>query len=82
MRADYNVADSGTSPVGQCRLAFTIRSGNDASHFSNQRVSFFFAAGSTNLQWYDGTDRNTAAVNFATNHIVDIRAVFQPTNRT
>lgn len=80
MRANYNVNGTG-NPTNLRRMAFTVRSGNDASHFSNQRVSFYFAAGSTNLQWYDGTDHSTTVVNFTTNHIVDIQAVLQPTNR-
>lgn len=81
MRADYDVADSGGSPAGQRRLAFTVRSGNESSHFANQRLSIFFAAGSANFQWYDGTDRSTNAVTFAAGQVYDVRVVLNPTNR-
>ncbi len=80
MRADINI-DKTTTPVNLRRLAFTVRSGNDASHFGNQRLSFFFAAGSTDLQWYDGSNRATNAVLFAINHIYDFNLRMNPTNR-
>lgn len=40
MRGNYNVNGTG-NPTNLRRMAFTVRSGNRASHFSNQRVSFF-----------------------------------------
>ncbi len=79
MRGDFN-ANSTNAPNPR-RMAFTIRSGNDSSHFVNQRLSFFFAAGTTNLQWYDGTDRITSAVNFTLGHVYDLNVVMNPTNR-
>lgn len=78
-RGDFN-ANSINPPTR--RLAFTIRSGNDASHFSNQRLSFFFAAGSTNFQWYDGVDRSTTAVNFTLGHRYDLGVQVNPSNRS
>ncbi len=79
MRADFN-ANSTNAPTR--RMAFTIRAGNEASHFSSQRLSFFFAAGSTSFQWYDGTDRATNAVTFTLGHIYDITVNLQPGNRS
>jgi hypothetical protein len=81
MRGDFNVNNSGGAPTNLRRMAFTIRSGNDASHFGNQRLSFYFAAGTTNFQWYDGTDRITNALNFTLNHAYDVRVTLNPTNR-
>jgi Calcineurin-like phosphoesterase/Purple acid Phosphatase, N-terminal domain len=81
MRADFNVADAVGLPANGRRLAFTVRNGNDSSHFGNQRLSFFFAAGSTIFQWYDGTDRSNAVVNFATGHVYNLTATLNPTNR-
>jgi len=82
MRADYNVADSAGLPTALRRNAFTIRNGNGASHFDNQRLSFFFAAGSSNFQWYDGTDRTNSTVQFGVSNIIDVAANFAPSNRT
>lgn len=79
MRGDFN-ANSTNAPNPR-RMAFTIRSGNDSSHFGNQRLSFFFAAGSTNFQWYDGTDRINTTVNFTLGHIYDLNVTLNPTNR-
>lgn len=78
-RGDFN-ANSVNPPTR--RLAFTIRSGNEASHFDNQRLSFFFAAGSTNFQWYDGVDRSTPAVNFTLGHRYDLNCQLNPPDRT
>lgn len=80
IRADYSVTNISLAPTGNCRMAFTIRVGNDASHFSNQRLSFFFAAGVPFFMWYDGQDR-TSTVPFVTGHIYDLRVVMNPTNR-
>jgi hypothetical protein len=79
MRGDFN-ANSTDAPNPR-RMAFTIRSGNDTSHFGNQRLSFFFAAGTTNFQWYDGVDRITNAVNFTLGHVYDVSVTMNPTNR-
>ena len=79
MRADFN-AISVNAPTR--RMAFTIRAGNAASHFTDQRLSFFFSAGVTNFQWYDGANRETNTVQFALNHIYDIRVNLNPANRT
>ncbi len=80
MRADYNIAGTNT-PANLRRMAFTVRVGNDESHFSNQRLSFFFAAGSTQFQWFDGTNRATNAVTFVTNHIYDLAIDVDPSAR-
>lgn len=80
MRADYNVNSTNT-PANLRRMAFTIRAGNDASHFSNQRLSFFFAAGSTSFQWYDGTDRTNGAVVFAVTNTYDLQVEANPSTR-
>lgn len=80
MRGDFN-ANSTNTPANLRRMAFTIRNGNGASHFANQRLSFFFAAGSTNFQWYDGANHSTNGVNFTLGHIYDLRVTMNPTNR-
>ena len=70
-RADYDVtSDDGNGSLSR-RMAFTLRNGDDADHFTGQRVSFFFAEGSANFAWYDGTDRNTNAVTFSNGHVYD-----------
>lgn len=81
MRADYNVASTNT-PANNRRLAFTIRAGNGASHFSNQRLSFFFAAGSSSFQWFDGADRSSNAVVFAITNVYDLTVHAHPSTRT
>ncbi len=78
-RGDYD-ADGVDAPTR--RLAFTIRSGNETSHFGNQRLSFFFAAGTTNFQWYDGVDRSTNAVNFTLGHRYDLVCELNPPVRS
>jgi len=80
MRADYDVAGSG-SPTNARRLAFTVRAGNEVSHFGNQLLSFYFAAGSTNFFWYDGADRTNRTVNFAPGHIYDLSVTLNPVDR-
>lgn len=80
MRADYDVT-SADAPANARRLAFTIRHLNSASHFDEQRLSFFFAAGSANFQWYDGVDRATNALTFAANHVYDMVVSMTPANR-
>jgi len=80
MRADYDVASTGV-PASARRMAFTVRSFNGSSHFDNQRISFFFAAGSANFQWYDGVDRTNSAVVFATNQVYDVVVAMQPVSR-
>jgi len=80
MRADYDVASSG-APTGARRLAFTIRNSNGASHFDNQRLSFFFAANTNRFQWFDGVDRTNSTVVFASNHIYDVVVAMQPVSR-
>ena len=70
-RADYDVtSDDGNGSLNR-RLAFTLRNGDDADHFSGQRLSFFFAEGNANFSWYDGTDRSTNAVTFGSGHVYD-----------
>ncbi|HMO51931.1 MAG TPA: hypothetical protein PKE26_12275 [Kiritimatiellia bacterium] len=78
MRADVN-AISMNAPTR--RMAFTVRAGNAASHFTDQRLSFFFSAGVTNFQWYDGVNRSTNAVLFAVNHVYDVNVAMNPANR-
>lgn len=80
-RGDFNVNGTG-NPTNLRRMAFTVRAGNGASHFDNQRLSFFFAAGSTNFQWYDGVNRATNAVNFTTTHVYIVRATLNPADRS
>lgn len=80
MRADYNVSSTNT-PANLRRMAFTIRVGNDASAFSNQRLSFFFAAGSPSFQWYDGTDRTNGVVVFAVTNTYDLQVDANPSTR-
>ncbi len=80
MRAEYNVASLNTP--GNRRMAFTIRHGNAPGHFTDQRLSFFFAAGSTDFQWYDGIGRTTNAVTFATNHVYDVHVELNPSDRS
>jgi len=79
-RGDFN-ANSTNAPNPR-RLAFTVRSGNEASHFGSQRLSFFFAAGTTNFQWYDGADRITNAVNYTLGHVYDLGLTMNPVGRS
>ncbi len=70
-RADYDVtSDDGNAGLNR-RMAFTLRAGNDADHFTGQRLSFFFAEGNTGFGWYDGTDHFTNAVTFGAGHVYD-----------
>lgn len=80
MRADINIDGTG-DPANARRLAFTIRSGNDASHFDGQRLSFFFAAGSKNFRWYDGANRTNATVQFVNGNVYDFTVVMSPMDR-
>ena len=77
-RGDFN-ANSTNAPTR--RLAFTVRNGNGPSHFDGQRLSFFFAAGTTNFQWWDGVDRATNAVYFVLGHVYDFTLDLAPSNR-
>ncbi len=79
-RGDINLESA--NPPSNRRVAFTIRTGNDASHFGNQRLSFFFAQGSTSLQWYDGVNRMTNAVTYANGHTYDLQVTMSPVDRT
>lgn len=80
-RADYDVtSDDGNGSLSR-RLAFTLRNGDDSSHFTGQRLSLFFAEGSGNFQWYDGTDRNTNAVTFSTSSVYDCRVTLNQSSR-
>ncbi|HMP76542.1 MAG TPA: metallophosphoesterase [Kiritimatiellia bacterium] len=78
-RGNFNLHSD--NPPSNRRMAFTIRSGNEASHFGGQRLSFFFAQGSTNLQWYDGVDRGTNAVIFANGDTYDLQVSLNPVTR-
>ncbi len=70
-RADYDVtSDDGDGSLSR-RLALTVRNGDNADHFTGQRLSFFFAEGNANFGWYDGTDRNTNAVTFGSGNVYD-----------
>lgn len=81
-RADYDVtSDDGNGGLSR-RLAYTLRNGFDADHFSGQRLSFFFAEGSANFAWYDGTDRNTNAVTFTSGHVYDCSVTVSTGQRT
>lgn len=80
MRADFDIAST-SIPTNLRRMAFTVRTGNDANHFGNQLLSFYFAAGSTNFFWYDGADRTNRTVNFAPGHIYDFRVTMNPVDR-
>lgn len=80
MRGDFNADGTGT-PANARRIAFTIRNGNDASHFGNQRLSFFFAAGSKDFRWYDGADRSVTNIQFALTNIYNLTATLNPMTR-
>jgi hypothetical protein len=81
-RADYDVtSDDGNGSLSR-RLAFTLRNGDDADHFTGQRLSFFFAEGNANFAWYDGTDRNTNAVTFSANSVYDCDVTVNTGQRT
>jgi hypothetical protein len=75
MRADYNVASTG-------RVAFTVRRDNEFDHFAGQRLSFFYFVGTTNFQWYDGTDRSSNAVYFITGHVYSVGVTLDPATRS
>lgn len=80
MRADYDITST-ANPTNLRRMAFTIRSGNNRSHFSNQLLSFYFAAGSPHFYWYDGADRTNTALAFATGQVYDVRVTLNPPTR-
>jgi len=81
MRSDVNIPKADGAPTNARRMAFTVRAGNWPSHFSDQRLSFYFAAGSTNFQWFDGSDRSSDSIPFVLGNIYDVRANLNPTNR-
>lgn len=81
-RADYNVTADDGNPALARRIAFTLRNGDNADHFNGQRLSFFFAEGSNNFQWYDGTDRDTNAVTFGVGHVYDFDVIVSTGLRT
>ncbi len=80
MRGNFN-ATSTNIPFNLRRMAFTIRAGNGASHFADQRLSFFFAAGNNNFQWFDGTNRQSSAVTFSNGAIYHVSASLNPASR-
>ncbi len=81
MRSGVNITKADGAPNNLRRMAFTIRTGNDASHFGNQRISFYYKAGSTNFWWYDGTDRSTTSLPFVLHNVYDVEVQLNPTNR-
>lgn len=81
-RANYDVTtDDGNGSLAR-RIAFTIRDANSTDHFSGQRLSFFFAEGSNQIQWYDGTDRSSANVTFTSGHVYDFTVTLDPSDRS
>lgn len=80
MRGDFN-ADGAGAPSNARRIAFTIRNGDGASHFDNQRLSFFFAAGSKNFNWYDGANHSVTNIQFALTNIYNLTATLNPMTR-